>query len=366
MGTAGGPVSRPVPAIPGPAESPAGLISSGRMSLEAVVADPLTDPFPAGWDEFVAAQRLRAVWRSGVLRQADWYAQAVPSLVLVREASSSETVALFHARHVGPGRRGRFARPGRVPLLGLTQCFVSPAVTPGFVFSDALDLADRTEACRVFERSLRPRAGWGHLAIAYRNLFDEHLAVVPAAGRVRVGQGPEMVIDNAWPDLAGYLASLPRKWRSQLKRIQGTVRDDGLRVEIADAVEPDEASWLAEVVRHRYRSGGAPRPPWPPRLFAEFGRAPGCQFLTYRSGCGRLVGCTSFIDDGRELVMMVWGTRGGGDGPRRDLYFDQYLRMVELMIRLGRERLQLGFGMNAIKARYGARPLRRWTVVGRW
>lgn len=336
-----------------------------RPRLEAVLVDPLTDAAPAGWDEFVEAQRISPVWHSPLVGAVDWCTPTPSTLALIRESSSETPVALFHARHLGPARPGRFARPGRLPMVGLTDCRISPGVTPGFRFAAELDHADRREACRAFERALARRAGRGHPALAYRNLREHHLAMVPARGRTRIRMGPDMVIENAWPDLSSYLDSLPRKWRWQLRRIHAEIQDAGLRVAVEEAVDPDEVSWLTEVVRRRYRSRGLLRPPWPARFFAELGRIPGGRFLTYREPAGRLIGCTTLVDTGQELVPVTWGTRGVRDGPYRNLYFDQYVRLVELMIQEGRERLALGFAINTIKARYGAHPQPRWTVLGR-
>jgi hypothetical protein len=341
------------------------LLSSAGMSLAATVANPLTDPVPPGWDEFVATQQLPPVWRSSLVRTADWCAQAASSMVVVYDAGSSGPVALFHARHVGPARVDRFVRPGRLPLAGLTECRINPNVCPGLAFSDALDDRDRTEACRVFERAVRRHTRGHRFAFAYRYVWDSQLAVIPPAGRLRLRLAPGMVLHNEWPDRASYAASLPRKWRSQLRKIHETISSDaGLRVEIVDTVEANEACWLADVVRRRHLPRAVPRPPWPARYFQQLAELPGTGFLTYRDARGRLIGCLLFHDDGRDLVLFWWGVRAGQGGQRRNLYFDSYFRMVQLMLDRGRQRMILGSGMEEIKARYGARPEARWGLVG--
>jgi len=345
---------------------PGGLLASAGMSLVAMVVDPLIGPVPEGWDEFVRDQRLLPVWSSRLLRAADWCAQTASSMVLVRESGGGPPVAAFHTRHLGLGHPGRFVQPGRIPVASLTECRTAPATTEaGLAFARATGEPDRAEAVRVFERAIRARAGPGGRAIAYRNLLDRHLPVVPAAGRVKLRVTPRMVLTNQWPDLAGYLASLPGKWRSQLRKIRDTVRTDpSLRFAVAGTIDPAEAGWLAEVVRNRYASRAVPRPPLPAGYFAELGRLPGSRFLTYRDGRGRLVGYSALYDDGQELRLICWGSRGETDGRRGNLYFDQYLRLVELMVGTGRRRLILGPGMQRIKARYGARPEARWALVG--
>jgi hypothetical protein len=329
------------------------------MSLVATVADPLTDPAPPAWDAFVTRHRLPALWRWQVLAPADWCAVGTPSMVLVRERSGDEPVALFHARRVGPGGLGSYGRPGRRPWLGLTVCQLNSSLAPGLAFADGLDRRDRAEACRAFERAAR-RPG-----LAYRGLADGDLAVVPSAARVRLRLSPVMVLTNRWPDLASYLAGLPRKWRSQLRGIHDGLRaDPHLRVEIASSIEPEEACWLAELVVRRYAS--RPAPPRPVSYFRQLAALPESRFLTYRTEHGRLLSFVCFLDDGRELVLVWWGTRHRRDGWRPNIYFDQYLRLVELMVASGRHRMVLGCGREDVKARYGAWPQPRWALVRPW
>lgn len=342
------------------------LVASAPMPLTATLVDPLTEPTPAGWDDFVRAQGLLPVWDSELLRTADWCAQTPSSMVLVQEARSAEPVAAFHVRHLGVGNPTRFVSPGRIPAASVTECRTAPATTgAGLVFAAATGERDRIEAVRVFERAVRGRAGPGGLAMAYRHLLTPDLAVVPSGGRVRLRVSPLMVLYNEWPDLMSYLASLPRKWRSQLAKIHDTVRADRtVRVEVATSIDAGEACWLTEVVRTRYAIRGVRRPPLPSRYFVQLGRLTGARFLTYREPQGRLVGFTAIHDNGDELMLIAWGSRGETDGRRGDLYFDQYLRAIDMMISTGRRRLVLGPAMQRIKERYGARPEPRWGLVG--
>lgn len=286
-------------------------------------------------------------------------------MVVVREASSAEPIALFHARHVGLAGAHRFVRPGWIPLAGVTECRINPNLTPGLAFAGTLDDRDRTEACRAFEVAVHRYLGWRRYGLAYRYLLDEHLPVVPASGRIRLRLSPAMVLRNEWPDRASYLRSLPSKWRSRLTKIHSTIRDDDrLQVTIVDAVAADEASWLTSVVSARYQSRALPRPPIPAGYFRQLSRLPGFRFLTYRDPGDRLLGFSTFYDDGRDMVLLWWGARGEKDGWHRDLYFDQYFRLVEVMVSAGRRTLHLGTGMLEIKSRYGARPQQRWGLVG--
>jgi hypothetical protein len=336
------------------------------MSFATTIVDPLTDPEPPGWRDVVAAHRLPPMWDPAVMREVDWCVRQGSAMVTVTAPGHAGPVALFHARQWGPARPGRFVEPGRGAAVALTDCHLDSALTPGFAFADGLDDADRAEACRAYERAVRRRYGRGRLGFAYRNLRPDQLAVVPSAWRLRLRLSPMMVLTNEWPDSAGYLASLPGKWRSHLRKLRRTVDgDESLRVEVSDAVDPQEACWLGEVVRRRYRTPGLPNLPRTPRYFHALAADPGTRFLTYRHTSGRLVAFVGFHDDGRDLLAIWWGARRDRDGGRDSLYFDQYRRLIDIMITWRRRRLLLGPGMAHIKARYGARPEPRWGVVGR-
>lgn len=332
------------------------------MSLHATVIDPLTEPLPAAWDAFAAAHRLLPSWYSGPLRAIDWCVPVPSSAVVVEEAGGQGPVALFHARHFGPANLGRFATPGRRPAASVTMCRTVPVPgVAGFTFAAGTDEWERREAVMVFQRAVGRRAGRLHLGIVYQNLLGEHLPYLPGGGRLRRALPPRMVLDNQWPDLAGYLAGLPAKWRSQLKKIHRELASDaGLRVAVAGPVEPEEACWLAEVNRQRYTPRLPPLPPLSAQAIAAFGRLPWTRFLTYRDDRDRLLAYAAYYDDGTDLHLIWWGSRG--EAWRSNLYFDHYLRLVDIMISSGRRRLLLGGGMHRIKARYGARPEQRWTV----
>jgi hypothetical protein len=328
------------------------------MSLVATIVDPRTEPVPAAWDAFVAAERLLPLWSSDILRAADWCAPAASSFVLVEESVSGAPVALFHARHHGATRPSRYARPGRLPAVTLTECRIAPGLMDaGMAFAAGTAARDRTEAVRAFESAVRRRTGPGGLAIGYRELTDAHLAAVPAARRIRLRLSPTMVLHNEWSDLDGYLAARPRKFRAQLRKVR-----DGVRVapELVESVDPGPACWLAEQVRRRHFPRAVPRPPLPELYFRHLAALPGSRFLTYRDEGGRLLAFTAVLDTGEDLLLVNWGS-AAADG---NLYFDQYRRLVELMISTGRRRMVMGKGMRDLKARYGARPEPLWGVVG--
>lgn len=336
------------------------------MSLVATVVNPFTDPVPPGWDAFVAAQRLLPMWRSELLGVANWCVQSPASLVLVTEAGRDEPVALFHAGHVGLRDPRRFADSRRFPALSLTDCRLTLTTTSsGMAFAETTDVSDRVEAVRAYERAMRRRAGPGGLAFAYRELRDQDLPLVPTRMRTTLRLHPRMVLHNEWSTIDGYLATLPGKWRSQLRKIHRTVQGDpAVRVELVDGIDAADACWLAELVRGRHRARGLLQPPLPAIYFERLIALPQIRLLTYRDPDGRLLAYALMHDDGAQLLPFIWGSRSETAGQPRNLYFDMYRRLIELMVSTGRERLVLGKGLTAIKARFGARAVPLWGVVG--
>jgi hypothetical protein len=328
--------------------------------MSAVVVDPLVEVAPPAWDELVARERFSPLWRFDMLRIIDRCAQAPSSMVLVEDAG--EPIGLFHARHVRPANPRRFASPHRVPkivsALGITECRTFPhAAGGGMVFAAGTGEADRAEAVRVFERAVGRRRG---AVFAYRDLNAAQLRLVPSSRRISLDLSPSMVLHNEWSDFSAYLAALAPKWRSQLRKIRRTIRTtDAVGVGPASRIDPAQASWLSDLVLRRHLSRAVPRPPVPAAYFAALVGLPGVRFMTYRSDDGRVLAFVTWYDSGTELVPIFWGSRG-----ETNLYFDQYTRLVELMIRTGRERLVLGKGLRQVKARYLARPEARWAVLG--
>lgn len=329
----------------------------------ASLIDPLRDPIPEEWDAFATRHRLRPGWFSGPIQAVNWCVQ-LPSSMVMMTGTDGDPLALFHARHFGPGHPGRFVVPGRYPRLAFTECRTVPVpMEAGFTFAEGTDEPAQVELLRQFERTIRQRTGPGHLGILYRNLIDQHLPLVAGAGRRIRRLTPRMVLDNQWTDLDSYLRSLPAKWRSQLKKIRHEVdHDPDLTVEVTDQIDPDEACWLGEVTRQRYTPRFPPMPLLSAGAIAQVAQVPGSRFLTYRERDGRLVGYTALFDTGEEITLTWWGSRAITEGRRDNLYFDQYLRGIELMIKLGRSRLNMGPAMEKIKLRYGAYPVDRWDV----
>jgi hypothetical protein len=328
------------------------------MAMTATVVNPLSMPVPPAWDEFVVRERLVPMWRSGMVTAADWCSPHPASMVLVHRESPDAPIALFHAEHPGPRRR-RFARPAPVRRHAMALCRLAASTnSAGAAFAAGLPETEKRQAVRVFERAL----GRG-LPIAYLELTADDMPVIAGRGRLRLPLAPRMSLANEWGDIGGYLRSLPAKWRSQLRRIGETVAADAeVTCATETRVDAAEAAWLLEVVRSRHADPA--RPPLPARYLDRLMAQPDIDALTYRDADGRLLGYSLIHDDGERLLLILWGARRPTDGGRRDLYFDQYLRLVDRMVQTGRKSLVLGKGMTGIKARFGAVPVPLWGVAG--
>lgn len=334
------------------------------MALVGIEIDPLREPVPDGWTDFVARNRLSVRWDAELLRAVSWCAQAPSSLVMVRDSGSGEAVAVFHARHVGLQDPRRFAAPGRVPALGLIECRISPMLDAGMAFAEQLDERGRREALSAFERVVHGRAGARARPVTYRSVPEDLLGTVATDGRRIMRQSPVMVLHREWSDLEGYLATLPTRMSGRLGRLYEALEgDESITVEVVDEVEPHEVVWLTDTVRRRRQRGTVPFPPAPSRYFQRLNAIADCRYLVYRDSHGRLLALLTLYDDGMDLHSGIWGYRSEADGGRRNLYFDVYLRQVEMMASLGRRRLLLGAGMEELKARFGARPEHRYGAL---
>jgi hypothetical protein len=295
----------------------------------------------AAWDAFVDRERLLPMWRADLLATAGWCGRYRTSLVLVHAGGAP--VALGHTEHPP----------------GLTVCRLAASTNDcGIAFAAGLSDGDKRAALRAFER----RAGRVG-PLAYREVTADDLPVIGHGRRLRMAQAPRMVLANEWGDVDGYLRSLAPKWRSQLRKIRRDVEDDpDLRFAVEPRVDAADAAWLLECVRTRHAR--RPAPPLSARYLDLLLARPDIDALTYRDAAGRLLGYSLVHDDGDRLLLIAWGARRDTDGGRRNLYFDQYLRLVQRMVHSGRKELVLGKGMTAIKARYGALPCPLWAVAG--
>lgn len=335
--------------------------------LEVTIADPVADGVPAVWDDTAGAWGLPVWWRSALLVDAAWNSNVPVWLAVVADAGGS-VHGLFVVRHLGPAGHGRFAAGRRPPLVGIAEVKLVPmGAQSGIALAPGLGADDTAAAVRALERALRRRLGPRLTGVAYRHVDAGVVEALRLAGHARtLSSTADMTLANPGTGRAGYLATLPPKWRSQLKKIHARIsagadaNGRAVTASVDDAVGGAEASVVIDVVRRRHHEWFLVRPPIAASYLDLLGELPGTRFVTYRDDRGRLLALSTVHEEGDGLALTWWGS----SGESRDLYFDQFLRLAHLMIDEDRAFLRMGKGMNDIKARYGARPQPQWTVVG--
>lgn len=324
--------------------------------LEAEIIDPLTMPIPAAWDAFRVANRLPASWDAEALRLLSWTTRRPVRLGVVNDEQGVVAVVCGDVARTAPA----YVEPGRPLPTGWFSCRLLIGYRPGLSFRPDASMSLRRRAVRVFEAAYR-RHHRRCLGFVYENLdgldrtFDGGLQASRPTS-------PGNRIDIDWLSIDDYWAQLPAARAKRFRRIFDTVDADD-RVDFDDDLEADPAwaSQLDLLVRHRHADR---RPPVPlsTSYLARLTALEGTRFVGYRSRTtGRLLAYDLTIDDtsgaGPILMAVVHGSVDHRDGGIRDLYFDLYLREVQLAIEQGYRAIDLGPGMAELKQRFGARPV---------
>ncbi|RFU37571.1 hypothetical protein DZF91_32175 [Actinomadura logoneensis] len=338
------------------------------MTPRARIIDPLAEPVPDAWDAFVDDQGVAAGWRSAVLGALAWCARHRVVLGLVTDEGGAPC-ALFAGRHVLAGRphryEGRAERRRFVP--GMLECHLPPSVTAsGHVFHADLDAPGRAAAVAAFERAAARFLGPALAGVVHRQVGEADLEAFRGPGRIVRPVLAESVVVNRWDTFDGYLASLPRRDRKNLRRLYRLVDEDpGVRTAVEPRLDGVEAARLAHTVLLRYAGGGRRGPnPLPSVYNDRLGGLPGVHYFTYREPDGALLAYGLLLEDGPALRCMGWGSRDAADGGRSNLYFDHFLRQIAFLVERDRDRLIMGKTMTELKERFGARNEPLYAVAG--
>lgn len=320
---------------------------------------------PSGWAEFVAAQRLPAMWDWTVI-QAVASARRTP--VLAATVHDGGTVrGLVTARFVGARLRS-----DAIPVAGVVDvdCLVSSSL-PGITLDPAAGPELLGETVAALRDTLRRVYGRRVRALLFRQVSAEMLpAVLRWPAIVREG-GPIAVFHNRFTSFDAFLATLSRDRRSSLRRlIRRLDADPDLTISFTgwgDPREPLDVATLrdlqARTVDRHHRRWYLRRRVSHPAVIRAVLAQPTVHRLTYRDGTGRLLAYATAWDHPERPVLAAWGALGLTEGGRKHQWFHYMTVYLRWCIENGRQGLISGQANIADKVRLGHGTQRQWAVL---
>ncbi|MEU5259865.1 GNAT family N-acetyltransferase [Amycolatopsis sp. NPDC021455] len=331
------------------------------MTWTVRVLDPRTDPAPAGWAAFLETQQAPLTWDYGLLSTESRSSRSPYLLTVV--ADGEELVAAVLAmvcrpRGSDPGPVGGPARWGP-RWLEVQHAWLS--CYPAWLFAEELDAGARREILRRFERAACRRTGPGCLGVVYRAVTPDTTGLVAGRGRLVREIQPNLVLENTFTDLDGWLASLSKNRRSSLRgQIRKIAADPAVVVREGTARDDLDPEELAEMLRaHREAKGPVKfdqRGPVTAEYLGALVRRPDVVTTTYHDDQGRLLGFTDRLDHPVMPLQQHWAALPPADGRPKHLYFDVVVRGVRHMIENQRKFLSLGRGVTDLKMSLGFAP----------
>ena len=323
---------------------------------------------PPGWEEFVAEQRLVALWTWPFVNLAATLHRAAVFAATVLDGS--RVCGVLTGRFVGVR-----LRRGATPLGGVfdVDCLLSGSM-PGIVLEGGLDPVRRSEvlaeALAALRAALGQRYGRRVAAVMLRQVDAGDLpAVLRWPAIVREG-GPIAVFHNTFADADEYLASLSRTRRQSLQRtermlgadadvvVTSTLRGDAMRPRAADVqalhrrtVDRNHRRWF---LRRRV-------------VELDMARAqlshPDVDWIAYHNGAGELLGFCSVWQHPEVPHASLAGSLYPDPGGRKDLWFHWSLQLIRWCIDSGRSGLISGQGAIELKRTLGYTPQRQWAAL---
>ncbi|MGH2352620.1 MAG: GNAT family N-acetyltransferase, partial [Chloroflexota bacterium] len=259
-------------------------------------------------------------------------------------------------------RADRFGRRGwRETLLRRLTLVVSApfsarqggvALRRGVVLENALP-----ELERIFDAiCLRE----GRLVVGVGNISDADLPAWHGQGYAASAQAPDMVLDLPVDTYDAYVAGLPKKDRSELRRVRR--RGEEMGVTFALGSPGDQPEQLHALLGEVFTRHGATADtmPFTAELFPALEREMGAQaivFLGYVNG--RLAGFFLCLKQGETLLWPAAGLRYELAHPS-GLYFLLIDEAVRWAIANGYRLIHGGMTNEQQKGRHGFRPRARW------
>lgn len=231
-------------------------------------------------------------------------------------------------------------------------------------FRPHLDADERLAAAGVIIDALEEEGRRrGSALVALKSLAHAGAGLdglLAARGYARVTSVPLAVVDLPFASRAEYLASLPKKNAAYLRSRTKTA--DRIRFEEVGAIgdmEPSLHALLEETVsRSAVDHGDFDR--LHPNYFAHLKRGMGDNAMLTLCWSGpRLIGFQLSLI-GRDAIIAKHIGVGYPEARELNLYFVNWLRMVDVAIARGVKRIELGGTTYATKLMLGARLERRW------
>jgi uncharacterized protein len=343
------------------------------MTISVELLDPRHDAQPQDLEDFVAQEDLHPYWSYDMLRIASWYSWSPVLLGVIRV--SGEVVGVVCSVWVMP-HRGTFAPTygGPVPrLLDVRQ--PGNGYTPPWHFTAGIAEIDRVQMMRAFERAAMRRLGPTCAGVVFRQalttdlpmLRDRH-RLVPRKVLKSVGT---TILDTPWSTYDGWLGSLSKSRRGDLRRQSRRVREDPeltIRFDFGRVdIDTEAAARLLSAHILRLNNGQMSRPLPTPTLLRHLTTRKDIGVLTYTDGTGRLIGYGTLMVGSSSVFIGQWGAIRPEDGGRRHIYFDMYCRFIEWAIDNGRRSINAGRGMIDVKQQLGFREQPMFVVIApRW
>jgi hypothetical protein len=342
------------------------------MTVELTVSlwSARTPEPPAGWREFVAEQRLAALWTWPFVNLAATLNRAAVLAATVRDGRRVR--ALLTGRFVGPR-----LRPGAVPLGGVfdVDCLLSASM-PGVMLESGLDPAARAEVLTAtlaaLRATLRQRYGRRIGAVMLRQVSAEALpAVLRWPAIVREG-GPIAVFHNSFADGDAYFASLSKSRRNSLRSMERRLHADSDVVVTStlrgEAMSPPLRAADLQLLHRRTVDRNHAR--WYLRrrvVHLEMAKAqlehPDVDWIAGHSTAGALLGYESLWQHPEWPYVGLGGSLSPADGGRKDLWFHRNLHLIRWCVESGRPGLVGGQGNMQAKRSLGCTPQRQWAVL---
>lgn len=330
------------------------------MGVKVEVIDAACRPPGPEWDAFVSGQGLAGFWHGGPLHE--YGTASVEGVQLARAAIDGETAALACFRGWRPpggvgfkGRR-RWARPL------LLRCLVPVSFNSGLAFADGLDVVERGRLLRAMERAVRRRLGRACRGVMYESVTGTDRDLF-AKSRVVVRQAPLAVLPVRWPDLDGYLATLPRRRRQRFAALMARVdRDPSVEAfDLSPTIDPVEATRLELATRQRHQAPGAPVWPLPARYLTSLAATGTAGFFGFRRPSGELLQFDIALPTHDRLVTTATGAADRSVASQ--LYHALYLREIAYAAERGMTALDFGPGALPDKLRFGCETHPRFAYL---